>query len=49
MVAERYRTGRDLDEEMDYVFTFRIRPAPVRLRLLAAAGSARRYLAIRPR
>lgn len=49
MVAERYRTDGDLDEELDYVFTFRMRPTPVRLRLLAAAGGRRRYLAIRPR
>lgn len=49
MVAERYRADGDLDEELDYVFTFRMRPTPVRLRLLAAAGGHRRYLAIRPR
>jgi photoactive yellow protein len=49
MVAERYWSEVSLDEQLDYVFTFRMRPAPVRLRLLAAAGSDRQYLAIRPR
>lgn len=49
LVAERFRESEDLDEQLDYVFTFRVRTAPVRLRLLARAGSSRRYLAIRPR
>ncbi|GAA4790637.1 hypothetical protein GCM10023200_27060 [Actinomycetospora chlora] len=49
LVAERYHEEDALDEELDYVFTFRVRPTPVRLRLLAAAGSERQYLAIRSR
>ena len=49
LVAERYHEQPDLDEELDYVFTFRMRPTPVRLRLLAGARSPRRYLAVLPR
>lgn len=49
LVAGRYDPSRDLDEELDYVFTFRMRPTPVRLRLLAGAGAARQYLLVRPR
>jgi photoactive yellow protein len=47
MVAERYHAGEELDEEMDYVFTLRMAPTPVTLRLLARRGSARQYLAVR--
>jgi photoactive yellow protein len=49
LVAERYWSEDALDEQLDYVFTFRMRPTPVRLRLLAAAGSDRQYLAVRSR
>ncbi len=49
LVAERYHEGGDLDEQLDYVLTFRMAPTPVRLRLLARADSPRTYLAIRPR
>jgi photoactive yellow protein len=47
MVAERFHSGEDLDEEMDYVFTLRMAPTPVTLRLLAYKGSTRQYLAVR--
>lgn len=54
LVAGRYPgvdqvASADLDEELDFVFTFRMRPTPVRLRLLARAGSRRQYLLVRPR
>jgi photoactive yellow protein len=49
LVAQRYATGDELDEQLDYVFTFRMTPTPVRLRLLARKGSARQYLAVLPR
>lgn len=49
LVAGRYHASTDLDEEFDYVFTFRMRVSPVRLRLMAGASSPRRYLAIVPR
>lgn len=49
LVAQRYADSPELDEELDYVFTLRMRPTPVRLRLLAREGSPRQYLAVRPR
>lgn len=49
LVAERYRSGDALDEELDYVFTLRMAPTPVRLRLLARVGAERQYLAVRYR
>jgi photoactive yellow protein len=51
MIAERYHdAGPDrLDVQLDYVFTFRMRATPVRLRLLAAPGSTRQYLAVQNR
>ena len=38
--------GEELDEQLDYVFTYRMAPTPVRLRLLARHGSPRQYLAV---
>lgn len=49
LVAQRYADAQELDEQLDYVFTFRMAPTPVRLRLLARAGSPRQYLAVQPR
>jgi photoactive yellow protein len=49
LVAQRYADCDELDEQLDYVFTFRMAPTPVRLRLLARAGSLRQYLAVRSR
>lgn len=46
LVAQRFSDGADLDETLDYVFTVRMEPTPVRLRLLARAGSSRQYLAV---
>ncbi len=47
LIAERFFNCDELDEQLDYVFTFRMTPTPVRLRLMARAGSARQYLAVR--
>lgn len=44
MVAERFKED-GLDDEVDYVFTFRMHPTPVRLRLIA--GEHGRYLCVR--
>jgi photoactive yellow protein len=49
LVAQRYADEEELDEQLDYVFTFRMAPTPVRLRLLARKGSDRQYLAVLPR
>jgi photoactive yellow protein len=50
LVAQRYRDSASqetsLDEQLDYVFTYRMAPTPVRLRLLARPGSPRQYLAV---
>lgn len=52
LVSQRYRDaleqGVDLDEQLDYVFTLRMAPTPVRLRLLATADAPRRYLVVNP-
>ena len=54
LIAQRFHDTRDagdgdLDEQLDYVFTYRMSPTPVRLRLLAQRGSARQYLAVQLR
>ena len=46
MVAQRYQDVGDLDETIDYVFTFRMAPTPVRLRMLASPDDPLRYLAV---
>ncbi len=47
MVSEKYGLFQgQLDETMDYVFTYRIKPTPVRLRLLAHESSNNQYLAV---
>jgi len=51
LIAQRYadcgELDAELDEQLDYVFTYRMAPTPVRLRLLARRGSPRHYLAVR--
>lgn len=47
LVAHRFESEPGLDEELDYVFTVNLAPTPVRLRLLGAPDSERRYLAVR--
>lgn len=46
MVAQRYEDEDDLDETIEYVFTFKMAPTPVRLRMMTSRESDRRYLAI---
>jgi photoactive yellow protein len=46
MVAQRFTDEPELDASLDYVLTFRMRPTPVRLRLLKSASASRRYLLI---
>lgn len=46
MVAQRFEDEPVLDEVIDYVLTFRMRPRPVRLHLLQQPGIPRRYIAI---
>jgi photoactive yellow protein len=51
MVAQRFHDAAaedgPLDVMLDYVFTLRMRPAKVKLRLLAAPGAALRYVLVR--
>ncbi len=49
MVAQRFETEPELDAIIDYVFTLRMEPTPVRLRLLRQAGRRRMYLAVERR
>ncbi|MEZ5409855.1 MAG: hypothetical protein R2761_17640 [Acidimicrobiales bacterium] len=46
LIAQRYIDEPDLDDYLDFVFTLRMEPTPVRLRLLARADSGRQYLAV---
>lgn len=46
MVAQRFEDEPEIDDVIDYVLTLRMRPTPVRLRLLKAPSIARRYILI---
>jgi photoactive yellow protein len=46
MVAYRFETEPSLDVVLDYVFTLRMRPTPVKLRLLKQPGRRRMYLLV---
>ncbi len=46
MVAHRFEAEEELDADVDYVFTLRMKPTPVRLRLLRRAGAARQFLLV---
>jgi len=41
LVAQRFLDCDELDEQLDYVFTFRMAPTPVRLRMLAVIYGSR--------
>ena len=45
MVAGRYEEA-DLDETLDYVFTLRMKPSPVKLRLLKSSKHAHQYMLV---
>jgi photoactive yellow protein len=49
MVAHRFEAEPEIDASIDYVFTFRLSPMKVRLRLLKRFGGRRIYLAVRKR
>jgi len=46
MVAQRYLDEISLDETLPYIFTLRMAPRRVRLRLLKSEGGSRRYLLV---
>ena len=49
MVAHRFETEATLDYIMDYVFTLRMQPINVRLRLLKDTGRSHMFLAVERR
>ncbi|HTR10244.1 MAG TPA: phosphonate transporter [Paraburkholderia sp.] len=49
MVAQRFDDEDELDDVVPYVLTLRMRPTPVRLRLLKAPGCATRFVLIERR
>ena len=46
MVASRFQAEAELDATIDYVFTLRMRPTPVRLRMLKSHGCPHMYLLV---
>ena len=46
LVSQRYHDIEELDETLDYVFTYRMVPTPVRLRLLKQRQSPYQYLLV---
>ena len=46
LVAQRFEDEEEIDVVVAYVLTFKMRPTPVRLRLLKRADHPRRYLLI---
>lgn len=46
MVAQRFEDEAQIDDTIDYVLTFRMRPTNVKLRLLKNSTCANRYLLI---
>jgi photoactive yellow protein len=49
MVAQRFADEEELDHTIPYVLTLRMRPTPVRLRLLKAPGHAARFVLVERR
>ena len=49
MVAHRFETESEIDDIVDYVFTFKLKPIKVRLRLMKRLDGGRIYLAVAPR
>lgn len=47
LVAERFAREDRIDDQVDYLFTLRMRPTPVRLRLLKSPEAAAMYLVVR--
>jgi photoactive yellow protein len=49
MVANRFETEATIDDIIDYVFTLRMQPTKVRLRLLKQTGRSNMFLAVERR
>lgn len=46
LVAQRFEDEPELDATIDYVLTLRMRPTPVKLRMLQSGALSRRFLLI---
>lgn len=46
LIAQRFHDEAELDETIDFVFTLRMAPTPVRLRMLARSDSKRQFLVV---
>lgn len=46
MVSQRFESEDELDDTIDYVFTLRMKPTPVRLRLLARPDAERSFVLV---
>lgn len=46
MVAQRFEDEAEFDATIDYVFTLKMKPTPVKLRLLKRPGAAMRFLVV---
>lgn len=49
LVAERFRSGAELDIAIDYVLAFFLRPTPVTLRMLQSSAREWSYLCVQAR
>ena len=49
LIAQRFETEPELDAMLDYVFTLRMAPTPVRLRMLRSAAEPLMYLLVERR
>jgi photoactive yellow protein len=49
MIAQRFDTEPELDATLDYIFTLRMAPTPVRLRMLRSAAAPFMYLLVERR
>lgn len=47
LVAQRLEDEPELDATIDYVLTFRMRPTPVKLRMLRTAAARHRFILLR--
>ncbi len=47
LVAQRLEDEPELDATIDYVLTFRMRPTPVKLRMLRSAAARHRFILLR--
>lgn len=49
MIAQRYEGESSIDDVIDYVFTLRMAPTPVQLRMLKSSSAERMYMVVKRR